>query len=303
MNIAVLITVFNRKLKTLKCLDSLRRTIPPSGTISIKVFLTDDGSTDGTADAIRSEKYPFEIVILPGTGSLYWNGGMINSWKAAMDDGNWDGYLWLNNDSEVLPEFWEDVLSAEDYCRRKYGKGGIYIGSTKDPVTGEFTYGGLVYLNKFTLIDRMVHPDGKNFQLCEAAHGNITYVSSDVVKHQGIFCEKYYHGVSDHDYSYLAHKAGFPVLVLPRYGGYCENDHPKDGGWPALFQLPLKERLVVIKSPFGLNLHNTLLFNKRCFPWRYPLILFSGYMKALFPKAYYRAYMRLRGVKLPFEDI
>ena len=167
----------------------------------------------------------------------------------------------------------------------------------KDADTGKFTYGGFVYTNKLTLKDRFILPDGKSCQECDAAHGNITYVSADVVDRQGVFCEDYIHGGTDHDYTYLAHKAGFPVLVLPHYSASCKNDHPKDGGRERFFALPLKERMQALKKPQGLNLHNALLFSKRCFPWRYPIIWLTGYMKALFPKTYYRIYLRARGVK------
>ena len=216
---------------------------------------------------------------------------MINSWKAALADGAYDGFLWLNNDTVVLPEFWEDLLKADAYSFKKYGKRGIYVGSTQDAKTGIFTYGGFVYTNKLTLKDNFMIPDGESFQECEAGHGNITYVSSEVVKRMGIFSEKYHHGGSDHDYTYLAHKAGFPVLVLPHYSGECDNDHPKDGGRTEFFALPLKERVA------ALNLHNTLLFNRRCFPWRYPIIMVTGYLKALLPRTYYFLYLRFRGVR------
>ena len=160
-----------------------------------------------------------------------------------------------------------------------------------------FTYGGFVYTNKLTLKDKFIYPDGKTCQECEAGHGNITYVADDVVKSQGIFCDKYIHGGTDHDYTYLAHKAGFPVLVLPHYSATCENDHPKDGGRVSFFNLPLKDRLKALDNPRGLNLHNALLFSKRCFPWRYPIILVTGYLKAIFPRLYHKTYLRMRGVK------
>ena len=298
MKIAVLMTVYNRKEKTLRCLDSLARTLAGhEDAVSVTVFLTDDGCSDGTADAVREQAFPFEIDILQGDGTLFWNGGMINSWKAALAAGGWDGYLWLNDDIEVLPEYWDDLLLTDAYSREKYGKGGIYVGSTKDADTGKFTYGGFVYTNKLTLKDRFILPDGETCQECDAAHGNITYVSSNVVDRQGVFCEEYIHGGTDHDYTYLAHKAGFPILVLPHYSASCKNDHPKDGGRERFFALPLKERMQALKKPQGLNLHNALLFSKRCFPWRYPIIWLTGYMKALFPKTYYRIYLRARGVK------
>jgi len=298
MKVAVLMTVFNRKAKTLRCLESLAGTLQPyADSVTATVFLTDDGCSDGTADAVRERAFPFDIRILPGDGSLFWNGGMIQSWNAAIAEGGWDGYLWLNDDIEILPEFWGDLVAADRFSRETYGKGGIYAGSTKDADTGKFTYGGFVYTNKLTLKDKFILPDEKSFQKCEAAHGNITYVSDEVVKSQGVFCEEYYHGGTDHDYTYLAHKAGFPVLVLPHYSASCRNDHPKDGGRQRFFELPLKERLKALDDPHGLNLHNALLFSKRCFPWRYPVILLTGYLKAIFPKTYYRTYLRLRGVK------
>ena len=296
--IAVIMTVHNRKDKTLRCLRSLQATLQPfSEQISVTAFITDDGSTDGTADAILSESFPFEIQLLQGDGNLFWNGGMINSWKTALKQGSWDGFLWLNDDIEILPEFWGDLLAADRYSTEKYGKKGIYVGSTQDVVTKSFTYGGFVYTNKITLKDKFILPDGKSCQECEAAHGNITYVSNDVVQSQGIFCEEYQHGGTDHDYTYLAHAAGFPVLVLPHYSATCENDHPKDGNRANFFKMPLRERIEYVRSPKGLNLHNALLFSRRCFPWRYPIILVTGYLKALFPRTYYYSYLRARGVK------
>lgn len=297
--IAVLMTVHNRREKTLRCLDSLRETWAPfSERIMLKVFLTDDGCTDGTPDAIPAQSSPIDVQILPGDGNLFWNGGMIQSWKAALEEGGWNGYLWLNDDVVVLPAFWQDLMDTDRYCIETYGKRGIYVGSTQDAVTGAFTYGGFVYTNKITLKDKMLIPDG-SVQRGEAGHGNITFVATDVVEKQGIFCDKYLHGGTDHDYTYLAHKAGFPVLVLPHYSAACDNDHAKDGGRKAFFDLPLRERLQAMDDPRGLNLHNALLFSRRCFPLRYPLILLSGYFKALLPKTYYRLYLRFRGVKPP----
>lgn len=295
--IAVLMTCHNRKEKTLRCLSSLQDSWRDTNSeLDLSIFLTDDGCTDGTAQAIREQSFAFPLHILQGSGNLFWNGGMINSWKAARKEGCFDGYLWLNDDVVVLPEFWTDLSTADLFCQEQYGKKGIYVGSTKDADTGAFTYGGFNYINKLTLKDQLLPPNG-SFQTCEAGHGNITYVSDNVVNQLGVFCDKYIHGGTDHDYTYLAHKAGFPVLILPHYAAACRNDHSKDGGRKNFFSLPLRERLQYLHSPLGLNLHNALLFSRRCFPWRYPIILITGYLKALFPKTYYRFYLRARGVK------
>ena len=41
-------------------------------------------------------------------------------------------------------------------------------------------------------------------------------------------------------------------------------------------------------------MHNTLLFNRRCFPWRVPFVWLSGLLKTLFPSLGYGLYLTLR---------
>ena len=70
--IAILLTVFNRKQKTIDCLDTIadafsKQLIP----FSIYVFLTDDGSTDGTSEAINEKHYSFPIHISYGDGQTH----------------------------------------------------------------------------------------------------------------------------------------------------------------------------------------------------------------------------------------
>ena len=275
-------TCHNRRDKTLQCLTSLQEGWEKAVSgLFVSIFLTDDGCTDGTADAIREHGFHFPVHILQGSGDLFWNGGMINSWKAALAEGGYDGYLWLNDDTYALPEFWDDLVKADAFSLETYGKRGIYVGSTKDAGTGAFTYGGFNYVSKLTLLDQFVKPDGVSFQPCQAAHGNITYVSQEVVDRMGIFCEKYWHGGTDHDYTYLAYKAGFPLLVLPHYSAVCQNDHLGKNGK---------------KSPYNRKkrFHNILLFNRRCFPWRVPFVLLSETLKILFPKLGFGLYRSLR---------
>ena len=290
--IAVILTVHNRLDKTVACLNAVFNQREKYSFFNVDVFLTDDGSTDDTSKILRNRFSAKPLHILSGNGNLYWNGGMINSWKAAIEHGGYDGYLWLNNDTIVLPNLWNELEQADEYSRKQFGKGGIYVGSTKDPLTGEFTYGGFEFTNQWTLKDRFLHPNG-HFQLCQCAHGNVTYISHDVVEKMGILCEQYLHGGGDHDYTYLAYKAGFPLIVLKDYVGICENDH-QQGGYADFLSMSLKQRIKYLYSPLGFNLHNTLLLQKRCFPYRYPFVWLMGYLKAFFPKMYFKIYSQCR---------
>ncbi len=301
MTIAILITVFNNKKKTLKCLVSVKESLAlASVRLDLAVFLTDDGSTDGTAEAIKERNYPFPIYILQGDGNLYWNGGMINSWKAAMTSGKrMNGFLWLNNDTVILPGFWDELLEADKYCRRKYGKAGIYVGSmygndnlNLNENERHLTYGGFNFVSKLTLKDEFVVPNG-SFQECQCAHGNLTYVSNDVVKEMGIFTDEYIHSGGDHDYTYRAYKKGFHLIVLPSFVGICENDHPKEG-YDTFLKMTLRERIASLKNPIGFNMHNTLVFQRRCFPYRYPFVWLTCWFKILFPRFYWNTYQWLR---------
>lgn len=291
-SIAVIMTVYNRIDKTIACLDAVFSQMEKTCFPNVDVYLTDDGSTDNTFQTLQ-DRYPeAPLHILSGNGNLFWNGGMIHSWKTAIEHGGYDGYLWLNNDTVVLPNLWNELQQADDYSKKQFGKGGIYVGSTRDPLTGQFTYGGFDFTSKWTLKDKFLHPNGC-FQFCQCAHGNVTYISHDVVEKMGILCEEYQHGGGDHDYTYLAYKAGFPLIVLKEYVGTCENDH-QQGGYADFLSLSLKQRIKYLYSPLGFNLHNTLLFQKRCFPYRYPFVWIMGYLKAFFPGVYFKIYSKVR---------
>ena len=67
--IAILITVHNRKEKTLACLKNLYAQQLPNA-VEIEVYLTDDSCTDGTVEAIRIH-YP-QTNIIKGDGNLFW---------------------------------------------------------------------------------------------------------------------------------------------------------------------------------------------------------------------------------------
>lgn len=290
--IAVVMTVHNRRAKTLSCLDSLHETRRVSSAHSeVEVFMTDDGCTDGTAQAVMERNYDFAVHVVEGNGALFWNGGMIKAWKAALQcSSSFDGFLWLNDDVILLPELWKDLDSL-------FVSGqlvdGIYVGSTKDPVSGKLTYGGFDFINRWTLADRFVQPDGKTLQSCQCAHGNITLVMKGVVDKMGVFYDGYIHGAGDHDYTYNAYKAGFQVMVLPHFAGMCVNDHKEDG-YAEFMKMSLSDRIAYLNSPFGFNLHNTLLFQKRCFPHRYIFVWAAGYLKALFPSFYMKVYYSMR---------
>lgn len=275
--IAVILTCFNRKEKTLSCLSRFYNS-GYSRFFSADVYLTDDNSSDGTAEEVL-EKFP-SVVISHGNGFLFWAGGMNLSWNRAIEQGGYDGYLWLNDDTELLSVVWPELLAAEEYSKSTFGMSGIYVGTTRDRITKRLTYGGWRYSNKFLGKIVLVPPNG-SFQICEIGNGNITFVSADVASKLGCFYPGYVHG-ADFDYTYWAHTQGFPVLLLREVVGLCDDDHVSHK--ENLLKRGLKDRIKYLYSPVGLQLKTAILFQKRFFPYRVPYVYLSYWFKAIFPQ-------------------
>jgi GT2 family glycosyltransferase len=280
--IAVLLTCHNRKDKTLSCLNSLYKAYERNDSyLELVVYLTDDGSTDGTKEIVR-ELYP-EVNTLLGNGNLYWAGGMRNSWNEALKS-DFDGYLLLNDDTNVFEDLFIELKLAIEYSFNVFAKNGIIIGSTQDRSSGERTYGGGVYLNKFTGTFKKLIPNG-TYQNCELGNANIMYVHKDVVKQIGILSKNYIHGVADYDYTFRAIKKKIPVLVMPKYIGFCSlNLVNKNDEF--LRKKTLKDRFKYLNSPTGLALSDTLYFQKKFFAFRLIFIYAAALFKLVFPEVY-----------------
>ena len=141
-NIAVLLSWFNRKQKTLACLEALFNQALPAN-VDISAYIVDDACTDGTSHAVR-QTYP-QVKIFSGDGNLFWNGGMHGAFSAMKDDP--DYYLWLNDDTIIYPETLTVLLETSYKLSEKGETKAIVGGSTCDHETGQTTYGGVVRNN------------------------------------------------------------------------------------------------------------------------------------------------------------
>ncbi|MGC1514929.1 MAG: glycosyltransferase [Maribacter sp.] len=281
MTLAVLLTCFNRKEKTLAALAYLMKAHAlVQEQLSLQVYLTDDGSTDGTAEAVAAT-YP-ETMILKGNGNLFWAGGMRNSWKEALK-GDYEGYLLLNDDTNVYPEFFSELLAAHTYALSTYGMGGIYLGSTKDVNTQKISYGGAKLTNAFWFKYHFLEPNGQ-FQTCELGNANIMWVARDVVSKIGILSEGYVHGIADYDYTLKAVAKKIPVLVAKQYCGTCTDDHADI--YQTFPEKTIAERIALLRNPLALDFKSNLNLMLRHFPLRVPFVLFSAGLKVILPSLY-----------------
>ncbi len=275
--VAVLLTCHNRKVKTLACLASLFEAKLPSG-YNLDIFLTDDGSTDGTGDAVE-ELYP-QITVIKGNGNMFWAGGMRLAWEAAMDKKSYDAYLLINDDVRLNAGFLMNLMRTEEYSLEKTGKTGIYSGATLDEETREVTYGGSrIKVNHIIVKLQMLSP-AELPQECEITNANVLWISKSVVGRIGIFDYRFTHGIADYDYSLRAREKDIPVYLAPGVCGVCANDHPIN--WKSE-EVSLKDRIAYLKSPKGLAYSEYLYYIKRHFPMFLPYSFIMLWLKTFFP--------------------
>ena len=258
LRIACVIACHNRRETTLRCLASLRVAGFTWGG-GRRVYLCDDGSTDGTAAAVR-ERFP-HVVIVPGSGSLYWGGGTRAAMRVAADwDPNW---WWLINDDTVLePGALGRMLEAGSSSTKPC----IVVGSCADSASGRIVYGGRVSKSRlFPLRVRSLIANAAMTQ-CDFANGNCLLIHRDVVAATGGVDPVFRHGFGDWDLTFRARKMGFPLLVSPGIAATC-GANPMPDAWPDR-RLPRRERLRRIMSVKGFPPYEWLVFCARhCGPF------------------------------------
>ena len=240
--VAVLMACYNRKSKTLNCLSALyhQRDIDD---VKISVYLVDDDCTDGTGEAVR-RRYP-DVIIIQGTGSLYWSAGMRIAFSEAVKF-NYDYYLWLNDDTDFFDDTVRKLLDTSRLVEEFEGQAAIVAGSTRDRQTGAHTYGGRIRPKwwqplTFQLLEPIDVP-----RRCVTMNGNCVLVPREVVKKVGVISSAFTQMAGDFDYGLRAGRLGISCWIAPGYVGTCSSN-PRPSYMDA--ELSYKERLRALANP------------------------------------------------------
>ncbi|HEV7645291.1 MAG TPA: glycosyltransferase family 2 protein [Pyrinomonadaceae bacterium] len=249
IKVALVIPVFNRRETTLQALRSLSR-IDKTG-LDVRIFIVDDGSTDGTSDAIRGE-FP-EVEIIAGDGSLHYAGGTNRGIMAAF---SWDAkyILTMNDDSVFHDQFLRRLVSAAEENPRSIIGALLLLWDQPHKVfqVGQVWrtfYGGWHIPQHLTAFNIP-----KTVFEVECIVGNCVLFPVDAIKECGLMDEKRFkYGWGDAQYLMRMRKAKWNLLIEPKAMVWCEpNTYPRP-----LHVSPVREVLNVLffneKHPLNLK--------------------------------------------------
>lgn len=196
----VLIPVHNRREITLQCLSHLKET---QDWERFNVVVIDDGSTDGTSEAVETD-FP-SVTVLEGDGSLWWGGAIRKGMEFVMDQGG-EVFIWLNDD--VLPD-----PHSVTKLSNKAAELGDTILTTRVETDTDHEY---TTCNRKTRVGMRVVPyeSDAEIQYCDATAGKFTAIPREIVETIGLPDDtRFPHNFCDYDYTYRATEHGFRAGV------------------------------------------------------------------------------------------
>lgn len=198
----ILLPVHNRRDTTVRFVEALRR----QTWSEFHLILIDDGSTDGTADAIRTVWPAVEVVT--GTGEWWWAGALDQGCAYLQRTGiaDEDGLLLINDDVAIAPDFLARALSEFAGTRDT-----LLLARQVDAVTGaEIDHGGGVHADLHHLRFAAARTPGE--VNCLPTRG-LFLRWRDVRRTGGFRPDRLPHYLSDYEFTLRAARKGLTLRI------------------------------------------------------------------------------------------
>lgn len=222
IRVEVVTPVHNRREITLQCLKSLSR-IDAEG-LDIHAIIVDDGSTDGTSEAIR-KKFP-DVEIVPGNGDLWFTEGTNVGVRAALKHD--PKYILMINDDQV---FDEEALKYMVECAEKNPRSVIgallLLWDTPHKVFQVSPVWDLWYGGWRHWLNQTVWTVPEEPWKVDLIVGNCVLVPTEAVREVGLMNSKRYPNFGDAEYTPRMKRKGWQLLIEPKARVFCQpNDVP-----------------------------------------------------------------------------
>ncbi|QQS33114.1 MAG: glycosyltransferase family 2 protein [Acidobacteriota bacterium] len=241
--LAIVTPVHNRRAETLQFLSSIFRSDLKG--IDVSVYIVDDGSTDGTAEAVR-KNFP-DVNIIAGGGDLWFTEGTNRGITAALADDP-DLILTCNNDSI----FDRSAIARLVECCQRHERsivGGLLLDwSTPHKVFQVAPKWDLWKGGNRHWFHQTVWTVPKSPWYVEMIVGNCVLFPASAIREAGLMDSKRFPQYGDAEYTPRLRKLGWKLLVEPRARVFCKPNDPPSG----FRNLPLTEKFRrLFSDPFG----------------------------------------------------
>jgi GT2 family glycosyltransferase len=234
IHVEIVTPVHNRRETTLQCLRSLSK-IDETG-LEVGVIVVDDGSNDGTSDAIRKE-FP-EVDLIKGSGDLWFTEGTNVGIRHALTK-NPKFILAMNDDQVFDPNFLVSLVqTAEKYPRSVVGSMLLLWDVPHklfqvSPVWNTWMGGWRHWRHQtvWTVPNKPWEVD--------IVVGNCVLIPTSAILECGLMDSKRYPNFGDAEYTPRLKRKGFRLLIDPRSRVFCQpNDVPARIGSIKLKEIP-----------------------------------------------------------------
>ncbi|MEO5314982.1 glycosyltransferase [Pseudarthrobacter sp. CC12] len=218
MRLFVIMACHNRRELTVQSIQAAYEAALFAG-VKIKFTVFDDGSTDGTSNALSKLDIP--IRILHGDGSAFWARGMAIAEDDALDmcRGQPNEYIvWLNDDV-VLDK---DAFMSLSGTLQVFSNS-VVVGAMRDPINGKTTYSGMRRAGLHPLRFDLVLPT-REAQNVEVFNGNLVVVPVDEARVLGGIDGGFSHALADIDYGLRCNRRGIGIVLAPSTYGTCSRN-------------------------------------------------------------------------------
>ena len=222
--VEIVAPVHNRREITLLCLRSLARLNTEN--LSVHIIIVDDGSTDGTGEAISREFSEVEIV--PGDGNLWFTEGTNVGVRTALKYQP-DYILMINDDAVFDADFLRYMVETAEKHPRSVVGSILLLWDTPHkifqvaPKWNTWQGGWQLWQNQ------TVWTVPKKVWEVDIIVGNCVLVPVEAIREAGLMNSKRYPNFGDGEYTPRLKRKGWKLLIDPRARVFCQPNEVSKG--------------------------------------------------------------------------